>query len=234
MIADFFELGEEPVYKLFAGAQLPWEPLRGVKEGVRKLLAEFGTRVPENLPPDVHILGDVYIEDGAIIDPGVYIAGPTLIFKGAEIRFGAYIRGDVIVGEKAVVGHDTEVKGSILLPGAKAAHFAYVGDSILGRNVNLGAGTKLANVKVDMGKNSVKVRMDDGLHDTGLRKFGAILGDGVSLGCNSVTNPGTVMGRECMAYALSSLAGYYPAHTLIKNKQNQQVVRRQTTAQEAK
>lgn len=230
MLNDFFTLGDEPVYRLFQDATLPWQPLHGLKAFVRERLAELGPRVPTDLPPGVIIQGEVYIEDGAVIEPGVFIGGPTLIFKGAEVRFGAYIRGDVIVAEKALVGHDTEVKHSILLPGAKAAHFAYLGDSILGRNVNLGAGTKLANVRVDMGKNSVRVKMNGQLHDSGLRKFGAILGDGVSLGCNSVTNPGTVMGRECLAYALSSVAGYHPPHTLIKNKQNQQVVTRQPTA----
>jgi NDP-sugar pyrophosphorylase family protein len=142
-----------------------------------------------------------------------------LIFRGAEVRFGAYIRGDAIVGEKAVVGHDTEVKHSILLPGAKAAHFAYVGDSILGREVNLGAGTKCANVKIDMGKNTVKILLGGQLHDSRLRKFGAIFGDGVSVGCNSVTNPGTLIGRQTMAVALSNLAGVYPSRSIIKHKQ---------------
>jgi UDP-N-acetylglucosamine diphosphorylase / glucose-1-phosphate thymidylyltransferase / UDP-N-acetylgalactosamine diphosphorylase / glucosamine-1-phosphate N-acetyltransferase / galactosamine-1-phosphate N-acetyltransferase len=226
VLDDFFSIGQEPVYQIFASAETPWEPLHRLKASIRDMLQERGTRVPADLPRDVIIEGDVYIEDGVVLEPGVYIGGPTLIFRGAEIRFGAYIRGDVIVAEKALVGHDTEVKHSILLPGAKAAHFAYVGDSILGAQVNLGAGTKLANVKVDMGKSSVKVKMNGVLHDSGLRKFGAILGDGVSLGCNSVTNPGTVMGKQCMAYALSSLAGYYAPHSLIKHKQNQQVVQR--------
>lgn len=226
MMSEFFELGDEPVYEIFAGSALPWEPLTKIKTFIRSFLEKNGCRVPANLPADIHLSGDVYIEDGAILESGIYIAGPTLIFRGAEVRFGAYIRGDVIVAEKALVGHDTEVKHSLLLPGAKAAHFAYVGDSILGRSVNLGAGTKLANVKVDMGKTSVKVKLDGVLHDTQLRKFGAILGDGVSLGCNSVTNPGTVVGRESLAYAQSNLAGSYPAYSLIKNKPQQQVVRR--------
>ena len=226
MLADFFDPGEEPVYALLEGLQMPWEPLREIKAFVRAFLEKHGTRRPENLPDGVYIVGDVYIEDGVILEPGIYIGGPTLLFRGAEVRFGAYLRGDVIVAEKALVGHDTEVKHSLLLPGAKAAHFAYVGDSVLGRNVNLGAGTKMANVKVDMGKSSVKVRINGQVHDSGLRKFGAILGDGVSLGCNSVTNPGTVMGRESLAYALSSLSGYYAPKSLIKTKPQQQVLQR--------
>jgi len=226
MLADFFEPGQESVYALFQGLEKPWDALKEIKTFVRAFLEKNGTRLPENLPQGVHIKGDVYIEDGVILEPGIYIGGPCLLFRGAEVRFGAYLRGDVIVCEKALVGHDTEVKHSLLLPGAKAAHFAYVGDSVLGRNVNLGAGTKLANVKVDMGKSSVKVRIDGQVHDSGLRKFGAILGDGVSLGCNSVTNPGTVMGRDCLAYALSSLSGYYAPKSLIKSKPQQQVLQR--------
>lgn len=226
MLQDFFQLGEEPIYELFQSARLPWEPLQGLKGFIRAFLERHGTRIPADLPAGVHIVGDVYIEDGVILEPGTYIGGPSLLFRGAEVRFGAYLRGDVVVAEKALVGHDSEVKHSLLLPGAKAAHFAYVGDSILGRSVNLGAGTKLANVRVDMGKQNVRVKIQGTLHDTGLRKFGAILGDQVSLGCNSVTNPGTVMGRGCMAYALSSLAGYYEPHSLIKVKQDQHIIRR--------
>lgn len=227
MLAEYFTIGNERVYELFQEVTLPWQPLSELKSYIRQFLASHGSRIPSGLPADVHIQGDCYIEDGVKIEPGTFIAGPSLIFRGAEIRFGGYLRGDVILAEGALVGHDTEVKHSILLPGAKAAHFAYVGDSILGRNVNLGAGTKLANVRVDMGKANLKIRLHDELYDTGLRKLGAILGDGVSLGCNSVTNPGTLVGRDTLAYALSSLAGSYPAHSLIKNKPQQMVVRRQ-------
>lgn len=226
MLDQYFDIGGESVYRIFQSADMPWDPLHSLRDFVKSWIAEHGTRVPADLPEGTVIQGDVWIEDGAKIEPGCFIGGPSLIFKGAELRFGAYVRGDVVVAEDALVGHDTEVKGAILLPGAKAAHFAYVGDSILGRRVNLGAGTKLANVRADMGKQSIRVRLDSGLQDSGLRKFGAILGDGVSLGCNSVTNPGTVMGRECLAYALSSLSGVYPPHSLIKHRQEHQVVLR--------
>jgi len=226
VLADFFELGPEPIYSLFESMTYPWEPLHNFKKFLRSYLEQHGARTPADLPEGVIIQGAVHIEEGALIEPGVFISGPCVIQSGAELRFGAYVRGDVWVANKALIGHDTEVKHSLLLPGAKAAHFAYVGDSVLGRSVNLGAGTKLANVKVDMGKQSVKVKVEGTVHDTGLRKIGAILGDGVSLGCNSVTNPGTLIGKQSLAYALCSLAGYYPAHSLIKHKQNQQVVRR--------
>ena len=192
------------------------------------LLEEKGHRVPDELPESVVIKGQVHIEDGAKIDENTYIQGPTFIGAGAEVRFGAYIRGNVYVGAKAVVGHDTEVKHSILLPGAKAAHFAYVGDSILGREVNLGAGTKCANVRVDMGKNNLMLRIDGTTYDSGIRKFGAIMGNGASVGCNTVTNPGTLLGRDALAYPLANLKGYIPPRTIVKIRQEQQMVPRRS------
>ena len=226
MLQEHFTVGPEAVYGVFEGAQFPWDPLLRLKTFLKEFLEKNGTRVPADLPKDVIIQGEVHIEEGAHIESGTFIAGPTVIFKGAEVRFGAYIRGQVVVGEGAVVGHDTEVKHSILLPGAKAAHFAYVGDSILGRNVNLGAGTKCANVKVDMGKNTVKIKLGGEVHDSGLRKIGAIFGDNSSVGCNTVTNPGTIIGRDTLAYAVSNLAGVYPSGSIIKHKQATTIIPR--------
>ena len=225
-LEEFFEVGPEACYAVFEGAQFPWDPLHRLKSFVKDFIQRHGARKPADLPPNVHIQGEVYIEDGAKIEPGTFIAGPTLIFRGAEVRFGAYIRGDAIVAEGAVVGHDTEVKHSILLPGAKAAHFAYVGDSILGRDVNLGAGTKCANVKLDMGKRTVKISLGGEVHDSGLRKMGAIFGDGASVGCNTVTNPGTLIGRQTLAVAQSNLAGVYPSRSIIKDKRTSTLIPR--------
>lgn len=226
MLTDYFCKGEEVSDRLLEAAELPWDPLKNLKSTLATLLEELGPRVPEGLHPSIIIKGLVHIEEGAILEENVYIAGPTFIGKGAEVRFGAYIRGNVLVDRNCVVGHDTEIKHSALFPGAKAAHFAYVGDSILGRDVNLGAGTKMANVKVDMGKSSVRVRLGDKIHDSGLRKFGAILGDNVSLGCNTVTNPGTVIGRNTLSYPLANLSGAYPADTIIKVRQQQTRIER--------
>jgi len=217
MLETYFTMGTERVYQLLEGATLPWEPLHRLKKFCHDFFEENGSRIPDALPSDVTIEGQVYIEDGVKIEAGTFIAGPTILCAGSEVRFGGYIRGYAILGEGSLVGHDTEVKHSILLPDAKAAHFAYVGDSILGRGVNLGAGTKLANVKVDMGKSTVKIRLDGKLVDSGLRKIGAILGDGVSLGCNSVTNPGTMIGRNTLTYAVSNLAGVYPPNSIVRN-----------------
>jgi tetrahydrodipicolinate N-succinyltransferase len=124
----------------------------------------------------------IIIGSGTIVEPGAFIKGPTIIGSHCEIRQGAYIRGDCLVGNKCVVGHATEMKGSIMLDGAKAPHFAYVGDSILGKDVNLGAGTKLANLKMIPG--SIIVTADKKRYDTGRRKLGAIVGDHTETGCN--------------------------------------------------
>jgi NDP-sugar pyrophosphorylase family protein len=169
--------------------------------------------------PGAYLANDkIIIGPGSVVEPGVFIRGPVIIGNHTEIRQGAYIRGDCIVGNGCVVGHTTEMKGSILLDGAKAAHFAYVGDSILGNNVNLGAGTKLANLKMIPG--SISVTVDKKRHDTGRRKLGAILGDRTETGCNSVTSPGTLMGPGSVVYAGVSLpGGYYPSRTVVMPSQ---------------
>jgi NDP-sugar pyrophosphorylase family protein len=226
MIADYFELGDERIYELFQHIQYPWEPLHHLKDYLTRFFQDHRNLIPPDAAQRAFISGDVFIEEGALIEENTYIAGPTVIRRGAQVRFGAYIRGYAYIGEDAIVGHDTEVKHAILLPSAQAAHFAYVGDSILGRHVNLGAGTKLGNVKVDMGKKHVLVRLDGQNVDSGMRKFGAILGDGVSLGCNSVTSPGTLVGRNTLCYPLSSLMGVYPPDSVIKLRQEHKVVPR--------
>lgn len=224
MINDFFDLDSQPESFFFQGCDFPWQALVHLKSRMKELLKEKGARIPEGLPASVVIKGEVHIEEGALVEENTYIQGPCFIGAGAEVRFGAYIRGDVYVGSGAVVGHDTEVKHSLLLPGAKAAHFAYVGDSILGREVNLGAGTKFANVRVDMGKDNLILRISGENYDSGIRKFGAILGNNASVGCNTVTNPGTLMGRDSLAYPLSNLSGYIPPRTIVKMRQTQQQV----------
>lgn len=140
----------------------------------------------------------------SVIEPGAYIKGPCVIGERCEVRHGAYLRGHVIVGNDCVVGHATEAKNAIFLNGAKAGHFSYIGDSILGNDVNLGAGAKLANLRFD-GK-PIVISYEKRKIETFLRKFGAILGDRVQLGCNSVTNPGTLMRKDtfCLPCALVS------------------------------
>lgn len=157
----------------------------------------------------------ISIGKGTVVEPGALLRGPAIIGDFTEVRQGAYIRGDVVVGNKCVVGHTTEVKHSVFLGGSKAGHFAYIGDSILGQ-VNLGAGTKLANLKLDESK--VVLIIDKTRYETGLKKFGSIIGDGVEIGCNSVTNPGTLVGRGTLVYPNSTLKGYLPPKSIFRNK----------------
>ena len=158
---------------------------------------------------------EVELGRGVLVEPGALIRGPSIIGDCTEVRQGAYVRGHCFVGRGCVVGHTTEIKGSIMLDGAKAGHFAYLGDSILGRRVNLGAGTKLANLKLTRG--TVRVRVGGELVDTGLRKMGAVLGDGVQTGCNSVTNPGTLLGPESLVLpGVTAGPGLLPPRSIVR------------------
>ena len=143
--------------------------------------------------PSAVIEGPVYVEEGARVEPFAFIKGPAFIGAKTEVRQGAYIRGNVYAGFKCVIGHTTEVKGSVFLDEAKAGHFNYIGDSILGYNVNLGAGTKLANLKIKGKSVSFKDPISEQILDSGLRKFGAIIGDEAQTGCNSVLSPGALL-----------------------------------------
>jgi UDP-N-acetylglucosamine diphosphorylase / glucose-1-phosphate thymidylyltransferase / UDP-N-acetylgalactosamine diphosphorylase / glucosamine-1-phosphate N-acetyltransferase / galactosamine-1-phosphate N-acetyltransferase len=156
---------------------------------------------------------EIYIGRNTIIEPGALIKGPTIIGDNNEIRQGAYIRGNVIIGDDCVVGHNTEMKNAVMLGGSKAGHFAYIGDSILGK-VNLGAGTKLANLK--MVDSNITLTINGKKYQTGLRKFGAIFADGVETGCNSVAMPGSLLSRNVLLYPNTTARGYYPPGSIIK------------------
>ena len=157
----------------------------------------------------------VHIAPGALVEPGALLKGPTYIGPGTEVRQGAYLRGACLVGVGCVVGHTTEMKNSVMLDGAKAGHFAYLGDSILGREVNLGAGTKLANLKIV--ERPYHIKAGDTVYHVARRKFGAILGDNCQTGCNSVTNPGTVLGRGSLVAPCTSVpAGFHKAKSVIR------------------
>ena len=151
--------------------------------------------------------GPVIIENSALVEPSTHFIGPCYIGKEAIIRHGAYVREYSWICTQAVVGHASEVKHSILLPGAKAPHFNYVGDSILGKGVNLGAGVKLSNLRND--GTEVILRIGDARRSSGLRKFGAILGEGCQLGCNAVTNPGTILGRNSTVWPNVTVTGVH-------------------------
>jgi NDP-sugar pyrophosphorylase family protein len=160
---------------------------------------------------------DIEIGAGTIVEEGAYIKGPVIIGKYNEIRNGAYVRGEVITGNHCIIGHSSEVKSSVFLDGAKAPHFAYVGDSVLGANVNLGAGTKVSNLKIT--GDEIMIQTDEGNVATGLRKFGALIGDDVETGCNCVINPGTILGKKSMVYPCVAVRkDIYPQKSIIKAK----------------
>lgn len=151
---------------------------------------------------------------GTVVEPGAYIKGPCIIGKNCTIRQGAYIRGLFIAGDHSVIGHDTEVKSSIMLNHAHAAHFAYLGNTIVGNYVNLGAGTKCANLNLN--QKEVQILINGNWVLTNLRKLGAIIGDGCQLGCNSVTNPGTILGKNVFCYPGTILKGFIAADSLVR------------------
>jgi NDP-sugar pyrophosphorylase family protein len=186
------------------------------------LNADTRWEIQIDIPAGVHLMGDrIAIAPGCRIEPGAVVVGPAILEDGVVVRTGAYVREYVILGKGSLVGAHSEVKGSIMLPGAKAPHQAYVGDSILGRDVNLGAGTILSNVK-NVGREVTFPHQSEVVH-TGLRKFGAVLGDGCKTGCNTVLNPGVLMGPGCVTYANATLrSGVYPPQTLVKVRQQQQ------------
>ena len=188
----------------------------GLKHRLNEKLATFGS----NHPSDVEFLtiderkGPVHVEEGAVLEPHVHLIGPCLIESNVTIRSHAYVREYTWMMEGSLLGHASESKHALFLPGAKAPHFNYVGDSVLGSNVNLGAGVKLSNLRHD--GEAIGIWLDDVRRATGLRKFGAIIGDGAQLGCNAVTNPGTVLGKSCMVHPNTTVGGFHAEGSVIR------------------
>ncbi len=207
-VMELLDLNETIAAGIFEGCTYPWEALTRIKDGILRL----GPALPEE---DYDRIGeDVWIAKSAKVAPTASISGPTIIGKNAEIRHCAFIRGSVIVGEGAVVGNSTELKNVILFNKVQVPHFNYVGDSILGYRSHMGAGCITSNVKSD--KTLVKVGFGEERIETGLKKFGAILGDNVEVGCNTVLNPGAVVGRNVNIYPLSMVRGAIPAGSIYK------------------
>ncbi|MBN2407866.1 MAG: glucose-1-phosphate thymidylyltransferase [Elusimicrobia bacterium] len=230
---NFFD-NNNPYFKhVFKNAEYVWDGLKNISSFLSEELDANipgldgeGTLIPKTLKLDngaviqagAYIKGkDVHLGSGTVVESGAYIKSPAFIGKDTEIRQGAYIRGNVIIGDDCVLGHTCEIKNSVMLGGSKAGHFAYIGDSILGR-VNLGAGTKLANLKII--RSEVRVKVGEKEYETGLRKFGAVLSDGVETGCNSVTAPGTILSKWVVLYPNTTARGFYREKTIIKLRQN--------------
>ncbi len=219
---DYFDLATFEHAAVFAPDEPVWNALGSALD---QLLSAWGRwEILSDLPTSVHVLeGPVFIGRDCIVEPGVVLRGPLVVGDGCQIRTGAYLRGSVLLGRGCVVGAHSEIKRSILLDGAHAPHQNYVGDSILGARVNLGAGTILSNVK-NVGR-EVTFRHGDRVVRTGLRKFGAVLGDGCKTGCNTVLNPGVLLGPGSVTYPTVCLrSGAYAAGTLVKLRQQQQLI----------
>jgi UDP-N-acetylglucosamine diphosphorylase / glucose-1-phosphate thymidylyltransferase / UDP-N-acetylgalactosamine diphosphorylase / glucosamine-1-phosphate N-acetyltransferase / galactosamine-1-phosphate N-acetyltransferase len=192
----------------------PWEWLKQI--GVALAALSESPAVPK-CPPGVHLEGRVWIHPTVKLPPYATIIGPAWIGAKTEIRPGAYIRGTVIAGENCVLGNACEFKNCLLLDGVAASHFNYVGDSILGRGVHLGAGVICSNLRLD--QQPIVVRFEDSILETGLRKFGAIAGDEVEVGCNAVLNPGTVLGPRALVSPAIAVSGYVPPSTIVHARQ---------------
>ena len=219
----FFDLSHFQHAALFQNLAAVWEALAQIAPYLKKFaLGKIETSVPEG----VHLVNPelISIGKGSVLEPGAYIKGPCIIGANCTVRHGAYIRGDLIAGDNCVIGHDTEVKNAILLDGAHAAHFAYVGDSILGNRVNLGAGVKCANLKLD--SSPVSVYFEGQHYPTGLRKFGAIIGDQAQIGCNCVTNPGTLIGRNVFCFPCLNVGGVILSDHAVKSKNELRIIPR--------
>ena len=209
-IQNLYNLGETIAAEIFEGKTYPWEVL--------PLIKDFIVRLGKTLSPEEYnqVGEDIWVAKSAKIAPTAAISGPCIIGKDAEIRQCAFIRGSAIVGEGAVVGNSTELKNVVLFDGVQVPHYNYVGDSVLGHKSHMGAGSITSNVKSD--KTLVEVKSGDEKIATGLKKFGAMLGDYVEVGCNSVLNPGTVIGAHTNVYPVSMVRGVIPADCIYKNK----------------
>ncbi|MBQ3414011.1 MAG: UDP-N-acetylglucosamine pyrophosphorylase [Clostridia bacterium] len=208
-IKNLYNLDETIAKSLLEKFEYPWEVLPKIKD----FIIELGDALNEE---EYNKIGDnVWIAKSAKVAPTAYINGPAIIGKEAEIRHCAFIRGNAIVGEGAVVGNSTELKNVILFNKVQVPHYNYVGDSILGYKSHMGAGSITSNVKSD--KKLVIVKNGKEKIETGLKKFGAMIGDNVEVGCGSVLNPGTVIGRETNIYPLSSVRGVIEQKSIYKN-----------------
>ncbi len=209
-ISHLFDLTQTIAAEIFEGCVYPWEVLPKISS----FIIELGQRL--SLEEYIFIEPNVWIAKSAKVAPSALIQGPTIIGKDAEIRHCAFIRGNAIVGEGSVVGNSTELKNVILFNKVQVPHYNYVGDSVLGYKSHMGAGAITSNVKAD--KTLISIKIDGNVFDTGLKKIGAILGDHVEVGSNTVLNPGTIVGRSSHIYPLSMVRGYVKEKSIYKKQ----------------
>ena len=207
-IGDLLDLSHTLAAPLFEGKRYPWEILSELKEFIRTLGASLLREEYAEIAPEV------WVHKTANVAPSALIAGPTVIGAKTEVRHCAFIRGSALVGEGCVVGNSTEIKNAVIFDGVQIPHYNYVGDSILGFRSHMGAGVVASNFRSDKG--NVAVHDGETRIETGLRKLGAILGDGADVGCNSVLCPGSVVGRDSIIYPLSRVRGFVPERSILK------------------
>lgn len=210
LIKELFDCEGLAVKDLFSSFTYPWEVLPHIGEFIAEYVKSCASGMTE-------IKSGVFVGENVKIHPSAVIEPPAVIGSGSELRPGAFIRGNVFVGENCVIGNSTELKNCILLNKVQVPHYNYVGDSILGNHSHMGAGSICSNLKSD-GK-AVVIRGDED-YNTGLRKVGAILGDGADIGCSCVLNPGTIVGKNTSVYPLNSLRGVFPSDSIVKSGDN--------------
>ena len=218
---DLFDLSQTEHPAVFDGCTCAWEALKRIKD---YLHAHLRPALHNRCDGVAFIDGNVFIGEGTVVEDGAMIKGPTIIGRNCQVRHNAYIRGDVIISDGCVIGNSSELKNALLFNHCQVPHFNYVGDSILGCKAHLGAGVKISNFKLD-GTN-IRVEIDGQLVDTGLRKFGALLGDRTDVGCNAVLNPGSIIGRGSVIYPNVNWRGVLAPNSLAKNRATVEVASR--------
>lgn len=210
--SELLDLEKTIASALFTDTKYPWEVLGSIKS----FIVELGKTLDGE--KFTKLADDIWVAKDAVIYPSAHIAGPCIIDSGAEIRHCAFIRGSAIVGKNCVVGNSVELKNVVLFDGVQVPHYNYVGDSVLGFKAHMGAGSITSNVKSD--KTLVTVRCGEEKIETGIKKFGAVLGDHAEIGCNSVLNPGTIVGRSSNVYPISSVRGTVLTNCIYKSADN--------------
>jgi NDP-sugar pyrophosphorylase family protein len=214
-IVNLYDLSQTIAGEYLSQFTYPWEALKGISDFIKELGPTLDPEIYEKRGEDI------WVAKSARIAPTALLNGPLIIDEDAEIRHCAFIRGSAIIGKGSVVGNSTEIKNDIIFNSVQVPHYNYVGDSILGYKSHMGAGSITSNVKSDKTLVVVKDHLDSGEEiETGLKKFGAMLGDNVEVGCNSVLNPGTVIGRGSRVYPLSSVRGVIPPNCIYKDAKN--------------
>ena len=215
---ELFDLAQTEHAAIFDGCEFAWDALKKIGSYLDKVAKQN----PPRRFPGASIGERVLIGAGTVVEPGAMIKGPAIIGKNCQIRHNAYIRENVLIGDNCVVGNSSEIKNSLLFNGAQVPHYNYVGDSILGHQAHLGAGAKISNIKLFPG--NIAIDVDGVARDTGLRKFGALLGDGAEAGCNAVLNPGSILERGAVIYPNVFWRGILPSNMIAKNKAEIEVV----------